>query len=232
MHQNLGFFATWLPGDPIEIGDVGVLVDGRFRRMSSLNELGIVYAEGGAGSAQNVQYTSTNGTKVGAVTSASAANFAKATIEIDFSADGAFIFHATGLRARRLQDLASVSSGILTCYDQGRWRKDWLLVETCHEAACATIIVSQDNSANLVLSAKADGLVSAISLADPKMNLEVSSSRGKLVHIVGGRALTPLYSCMRIQHRFFGEPTTAPVRGTASRGIPFERAEIRELLDA
>ena len=25
MHDKLGFFATWLPGDHVELGDVGVL---------------------------------------------------------------------------------------------------------------------------------------------------------------------------------------------------------------
>jgi hypothetical protein len=41
MHSNLGFFANWLPGDPIEVGDVGVLESGRFRRVVSLEDLGI-----------------------------------------------------------------------------------------------------------------------------------------------------------------------------------------------
>ena len=73
MHHNLGFYATWLPGDPIEIGDVGVLLDGRFRRLTSLTDLGISYDLSAAGTTQNVQYTSAKGAKVGAATSASAA---------------------------------------------------------------------------------------------------------------------------------------------------------------
>jgi hypothetical protein len=160
------------------------------------------------------------------------ANVAKGEIAIDFSADGAFVFHATSLRARRLQDLAPVGGGIRACYEQGRWRKEWLLIESYHEAACATIIVSQDRSANLVLTAKADGPIPTLSLADPKVSLEVSSSRGKLVHVVGGRGLKPLYSCLRIQSRFFGEPSLAPARGSASQTLDFERADIRELLGA
>lgn len=64
MHRNLGFFATWLPGDPIEIGDAGLLVEGRFRRLSSLSELGIRYTQSESTASQNLQYTSTEGTKI------------------------------------------------------------------------------------------------------------------------------------------------------------------------
>jgi hypothetical protein len=39
MHKNLGFFATWLPGDQLELGEAGVLKGGRFRKQSSLAEL-------------------------------------------------------------------------------------------------------------------------------------------------------------------------------------------------
>ena len=232
MHQNLGFFATWLPGDPIEVGDVGTLVDGRFRRASSLKELRVACVESDPGAAQSIEYTSTKGTKIGAAIGANAGGFMNAQIEINFSAEGAFVFHATGLRARRLQNLSEVSDAILVHYREGTWRKEWMLVEACHEATHATIIVSQDDLAAIVLSAKADSLIPAISLANPKLKLAVSSSRGKLLHFVGKRSMRPLYSCLSIQDRIFSEPSVAPARGTAGGIMAFRRPDIRELLDS
>jgi hypothetical protein len=32
MHNSVGFFATWLPGDILDLGDVGELKDGQFRK--------------------------------------------------------------------------------------------------------------------------------------------------------------------------------------------------------
>jgi hypothetical protein len=232
MHRNLGFFATWLPGDPIEIGDVGILVDGRFRRMLSLDDLGIPYTSSKVGAAQNVQYTSSKGTKIGAVTGASATGVARGEIAIDFAAEGAFVFQAAGLRARRLQELPVVGRSVLAAYEEGRWSKEWLLIESFHTANSARIIVSQDSSAGLVLTAKADNLASMLSLADPKIGLEVASSRGKLVHVVGGRELRPLYSCLRVQKPFLADPSMAPARGRATQTIEFERVQISDLLDA
>jgi hypothetical protein len=161
MHRNLGFFATWLPGDPIEIGDAGLLVEGRFRRLSSLSELGIRYTQSESTASQNLQYTSTEGTKIDPTIGGAVAGVAKAQIAISFSADGAFVFHATGLRVQRLQELTSVGRGVLAAYEKGRWRKEWLLVETLHLADCATIIVSQDSSAGLVLRAQISDLLDA-----------------------------------------------------------------------
>ena len=232
MHHNLGFYATWLPGDPIEIGDVGVLLDGRFRRLTSLTDLGISYDLSTAGTPQTVQYTSAKGTKVGAATSASVAGIAGVEINIEFSADGAFVFHATGLQASRLQELPAVGENVLAAYEKGHWRKEWLLIEAVHIADCATIIISQDSSASLVLTGSVSGPIAVLSLADPKARLDVSSSRGKLVHVVGGRALRPLYSCLRIEHSFFAEPLLAPARGEARRSIEFERAQLNDLLDS
>ncbi len=50
MHDRFGFLATWLPGDS---GDVGSLIGGRFRKVASLEELGIEVEEGKIGAPQD-----------------------------------------------------------------------------------------------------------------------------------------------------------------------------------
>jgi hypothetical protein len=234
MHGNLGFFATWLPGDPIEIGEVGVLEGGRFRRMSSLKELGIACDLSTGQSAQNVQYTSTQGTKITTSAGATATAVAKAEITIDFSREGAFVFHASGLRWQRLENRSAVAEEVVEAYKKDKWKKGWLLVEALHTAEQATIIVSEDSSAGLVLVASAEAPIAGVSLADPKIGLTVASTQGKIVHIVGGKGLHPLYSCLRLKDPLFGAPSVQPVRGSGVGGeeIPFTRPNIDELLNS
>src|SRR5262249_53468912 len=98
MYSNMGLFATWLPNDPVEVGDVGVLKEGRFTRLTSLAELNIQYRTRPAHATASLQYTSTESTKVTASAGAAVAPVAKAEIRIDFSRDGAFLFHAAGLK--------------------------------------------------------------------------------------------------------------------------------------
>jgi hypothetical protein len=235
MHDNLGFFATWLPGDRVEIGDAGVFENGRFRKMSSLSELDISWKESETGAAQNVQYTATEGAKLGMSAGVAAAGIAQAKIKIDFSREGAFMFHATGLQEHRLEDRSRVGNGVTDAFLKGRWKEEWLLIDAVHVADCATIIVSQDNSAGLVLAAEAQGAIVPVSLADPKVKLSVVSTRGRLIHVIAGQHLRPLYSCLRVKTSFWGDLSIAPVRGQRRPSFEqssFERPSIDELLQS
>jgi hypothetical protein len=212
MHDNLGFFATWLPGDPIEIGDAGVLKNGSFRRVGSLAELGIRFDVSEDSSTQDVKYTSTSGTKLAFSAGASVAGVAKTEITVDFSREGAFVFHASGLRTRRLSNRMEVARKLLAAFRAKKWQGNWLLVEALHTAERATIIVSEENSAGVSLAADA-ATIPSVSLADPKITLAVTSTRGKLVHVVGKQGLRPLYACLRVEDPLFGEPTVESVKG-------------------
>lgn len=236
MHDNLGFFPTWLPGDRIEIGDVGILEGGRFRKMTSLAELGIAQKTEAGAATQDVQYTSSHGTKIAFSAGAEATAVAKAEITVDFTSEGAFVFHASRLRPQYLENRAAVGQEILKVYNKGKgkWEEKWLLVEALHTAERATIIVSEDSSAGLVLVASAETPLSSISLVDPKVGLKIASTHGKVVHVIGGKGLHPLYSCLRVKDPLFGEPSVQPVRGAGAydNEVSFARPGIDELLDS
>lgn len=237
IHNNLGFFATWLPGDKIELGEAGLFEGGRFRKQSSLAELRIAYEASPKSSPQTLQYASTTGTKVD-LSAAVAAEvpLAKAEITIEFSREGAFLFHALNVRHMRIENRSAVAAAILSAYERGNWKKDWYMIESLHVAECATIIVSQDRSAGLVLSASTDVPLGSIPLADPKVDLTVSSTRGKLIHVISNRNLRPLYSCLRLKDQWFQSPSIVPVRGEIDHQMnwkeAFTRPAIDELLDS
>jgi len=69
--------------------------------------------------------------------------------------------------------------------------------------------------------------------ADPQVQLSVSSVKGKMVQVVGGRDLRPLYSCIKLKETWLGETQVVPVRGTArdAGALPIARAGIAELLN-
>lgn len=234
MHNNTGFFATWLPGDEIKIGDVGLFLDGRFRRMSSLKELGIPFTTSRGRSEQNVNYSSTHATKVSMGAGAEAIAVGKAEISIEFSQQGAFLFQASKLQLLELQNRASVGEQILQAYANKKWDSSWLLVESVHEAERATIIVSEDSSSGLVLAAKMDQALPSVSLVDPKVSLSVTSSRGKIMQLIGNEKLHPLYSCLRVKAPLFGQPSVQPVRGFRGPDAAeaLSRPGIAELLES
>lgn len=228
MHEKVGFFANWLPGDPLEIGAIGVLRDGRFRKESSLRDLKISCHEGEPGYPQDLHYTSSSGVKISSSAQASAVATANAEVAIEFSQEGAFIFQAVGLRSHQIENRAAVARGILRADEDNQWQGNWVLIDSVYMADCATIIVSESGGAGLVLAAKVGGTISAAALADPKLDVEVKSSRGRLVQVICERKLRPLYNCVHLAGGWF--PGTKKRLETRASGLA--AVGIDELLDS
>jgi len=232
MHHNLGFYATWLPGEAINVGDVGVLKGGRFRCLSSLRELGIRAVTAQTGTLVDVQYTSTRGTSISTSAGVNAV-VGSGQITIDFSDAGAFLFHAMQMRPTRLENRAEVSDDILHAYEIRKWEKEWLLIEAVHIAKSTTVVISEDSKARLVLSAEAKGPIASLPLADPNASFSVVSTQGRLFHTIGARELRPLYSCLRLDDPLLGRPTVLAVRGpNQGPGVVLSRPTIDELIDS
>jgi hypothetical protein len=235
MHANVGFFCTWLPGDPISLGDVGILENGRFRRQTTLTELGVKLTGTVKGSPQNLQYTSKSGTMVSVRAAAEvvAPLPASAEIEIKFGHQGAFLFHASNVTNEDLENRLAIVASITSLHSKGIWSEKWYLVESVYTADCATIIISEDSSARLVIGASSSVALGALPLADPDVHLTVSSSSGKMVQVVAGRDLKPLFSCSRLKETWLGDTKVVPVRGVArDRGKILARAPIEDLLNS
>jgi hypothetical protein len=220
----------------MELGAVGVLKEGRFRHEATLGDLGIKIETEVAGSPQTLKYTSTSGTSIENTAGAGMPGPAiKAEISIEFSSEGAFVFDATNVQHTRILNRFEVADQILAAYLRDRWRKEWYVVESVRSAQMATIIVSQDRSAGLVLSARSELPIASTALADPKVHLSVSATRGKIVQILAAENLNPLYSCLRVKDPIIGQPRVSPVLGKKKPGESLERfarPRIDELLNS
>jgi len=234
MHKNVGFFATWLPSSAIELGDFGVLEGGRFRRIGSLKELGIPSSEVREGTPENMTYAASADRKAGASVEASGAvPVAQGELSIRFSRQGGYVFEAASIRSIEIANRLELAERILDVYKQQRWQREWLLVDAMYIASAATVIVSEDNSSEIVLKASSNAPLGALPLADPKLGLTVTSSTGKIVHVIAQSNLKPLYSCLRVRDPIIGSPSVEPVRGIAQQSRqPLARPGIDELLES
>ncbi|MBN8487162.1 MAG: hypothetical protein J0M20_05480 [Burkholderiales bacterium] len=232
MYENFGFFATWLPGDPIEVGDVGVFEEGRFRREARLSDFQIPCQVEVADNASDVQFTSRNGVQLSTSAGASAGAVGELRMSIQFTGDGAFLFHASGLKVHRLGNRPEVTAAVLGLYERKRWKKEWLIVEAVHTAARTTVLISEDKAAKVELAAKSElpVPVPVASLATPDAKVQVTASEGKVFQSIGASNQHPLYACLRVKDPFFGPVDLAPFRGPDDTGRFLERPSISELL--
>jgi len=217
MHNNVGYFATWLPANTVKLGDFGVVEGGGFRRLGSLSELGIPNSDAREGPPQDMSYSASAKRTTGASAGVGAVvPSVKAEVSITFTGAGGYVFEAVGVRSLEIGDRLATCERILDAYRRQRWEKEWLLIDSVCKAASATILVSLDSSSEVVLKASGDIPLGPLPLADPKLGLTVSSSSGRIVQLVAKSDLTPLYSCMKIRIPLFESASVMPVRGTGS----------------
>jgi len=235
MHRNLGYFATWLPTSILELGDIGVWEGGRFRKVASLTELGLGTGAIREGNSENMSYSASAKRSMGVSAGASSTvPLGSAELSIQFSSQGGFVFDATGVRNIEIAERIQLGEKMLQAYRQGHWQKEWMLVEAMYRADSATIIVSEDSSSEIVLKAEANVPLGTLPLSDPKVGLNVSSTSGKIVHVVAAGGLSPLYSCLKVDKPIFSDAKVVPVLGlSGAKGSEvLSRPSIADLLDS
>jgi hypothetical protein len=231
MHDNIGFFATWLPGDHLEVGDVGTFESGRFRKHASLSEFGLTLRVEKKGSPQNLQYTSRSGTNISINLDAAAdvGVSGSAKIAIEFNQQGAFVFQAANVQKIELADKLRLADNIIKIE---KWNLNWYIIDSIHIADCASIIISEDDAAGITLRANVDGDLGPVPLADTAVQFSVSSSNGRMLQVVAGRDLCPLFSCIKVKETWFSGRKIVPVRGQSSGldQVPFVQPRISDIL--
>lgn len=235
MHNNLEFFATWLPATRIQLGDFGTFEAGSFRTVGTLEELGIKYGSSEKGTPYSLSYSAgTERTVGGTAEASSTVPIVSSQVSIRFTKAGGYVFEATGVRNVELTDRMALATKILESYAKNEWKKGWFLVDGLCEAASATIIVSEDASSEIVFNATANVPLGSLPLANPKLGLTISSQSGRIVHVVAEKNLTPLYTCLRVYDPVFGTASLHPARDAQSSAtsVPMVRVNIDDLLNS
>jgi len=247
MHSKLSLFATWLPGDRIDLGDVGTFRDGKFIKQRSISDLSaqsadtISISEESAGNPQDLHFESTSGTKVSFSTGASAAG-GRAEIKLEFSERGAFILQSAAVRRTRIGNRHELEAWVLARFDESKWNEDWYVIDEIYDSACTTVIVCLGDSASLTLTGKIPAITAGIiPLANPSVSLSVAAQSGQFVRILTKADARPLYACSKVNTRWFRDSTFEPQDfdfmkpssgGPVRRENTLKPAKIDELLDS
>jgi hypothetical protein len=237
INDALGFHATWLPADRIELGEFGTFKEGRFRKAGRLSDLGVEVTSSEASLPQPLLYNSASGTKIAlGVKAGIAVPAASGAVSLDFTESGACVFQAEGVRQRRIENRMAISQAIIELWKKEKWNKDWHLVEDLYTAACATIVVSLDHQASVVLSASAQGLpITTTALANVGANFSVAHQDGRLVTVVGARDCSPLFRSARLKTGWFSDPELAgvpPAEGEGEGEPRWIATDIEDVIDS
>ncbi len=236
LYTKFGYRATWLPGTPLKLGDVGVINDHVFTRLAGLNDLGIQWKERSDPSAEDLFYQSTSGITMAfklagePVPAGSGLLEAKAGVSITFERQAAVIFAAKGCRVPSIENQIAVGEEIKKLYKAGKWDRQYYVVTEVVNAETFTALVSESGGGKLELIAEGALPQGAVGLADLKANFHVARSQSMHTQTIAQEALTPLFRVRRLARPWYVLPLRFQASGVDPLALtPAAQIDLNEL---
>jgi hypothetical protein len=201
VHKQFGFYATWLPGSLIEVGEIGVLRDGVFVHTAHLRDFGVKFRRKTL-DAPSMRYASEGGVKFTASAKGStdkvvsAIAKADAGLKIAFKKKGALVFVLDPATDDRIEDVDAITKWMDgAIYHDKTLPKDHIVVSHVRRAGGGVVAMAQDEGAEVQLKGGADLGSGTVTLAKVSGKFElVSANATEFVSIPRGRSgMTPVY---------------------------------------
>jgi hypothetical protein len=210
VHGEFGYFATWLPTLKTNLGDVGIIRDGIFETIGTLQDFDITAPLPVDHHVGEVEFTSAGGVSVefkgggeAAPTGSATSGMATASFLISFSRADAILFQASGCKNSTLSNIKEVADQILSRYREGIWPPDHVFMTEVVSCEAATILISSGANAHISLTARGELSQGRVKLANANAELSVNSYSAIGTSIIGARGLTPLFRAAGIKKAFF-----------------------------
>lgn len=230
IHRQLERLATWLPGDRITLGDVGLLTKGGFRKETHLDALELPFSREDSGVRQRLSCSSTSHVSLGERVEADVAAQASGRATIELSRSGAVVFEARDVRHERIANPAELSAPIQALREADKWQRAWVLIDQVWHVGQGSVLVALSDrvAASFAFDVDAGPQLDAFARSSADLGFAVDS--GEVVGEIGATDFTPLYTARKL--RFFGGELS-PIRskdGTEDEALT--RASVDDLLSS
>jgi hypothetical protein len=216
-HHFKTLYATWLPNEPLQIGDIGLLQDNLFVRTGDIKtDFGISFdVREFADQKATYEYSSSDSTSIKFNAKGSTGPSGppvKASLEIDFSSKNSVFFNAAECVPQSLKDQIALGNAVMDLFKAGKWDANYAVITSLLKAGSTTVIVSGSESSSIVLEAQSDS-VQQINLGDASIGLQIQHESNVAYKVVTQASLTPLLGLSKVQHKFFGGDHFGPKYG-------------------
>lgn len=228
LYREFGYFPTWEPDMQLKLGDIGILRNNEFTRISSLSDEKINFRTKTDSTIGDLEYQTPG--KVSVITTVGtrletekegrrerevAFREGEFGIVVQFKDYNAVFFNGRGIKTLSIENQSQVGNEIIKRYKDGRWNKDFVVITELVTADCATILVSNSNVGRLDLLSKDSIHASRVDLANPKAKFETAFMKDIHTKLICARDLTPLFRIKGIKSHFSITPQLA-MRGVTA----------------
>lgn len=210
--EQFGYLATWLPSTPLALGDIGILRNNQFTKISNLSDFGIQFEIEPDETKSDIEHSSKGAVSITTKASGTVAPQGSALAEVDagitveFSKENAILFKANGTTSPSIKDQIALGKTIIDLYKEGKWDKDWSVITEKVDAESATILISSSSSGKIELKAKGEIKAAKLDIADAALGFELTFSKDLSTKIIGEESLTPLFKASKVNSRLFNPP--------------------------
>jgi len=215
IRKELGYFPSWPPNAPYQLGDIGQVVNGGFSYVTSLENLGIPFTPRIGRKGESWEHSSHDSVSwtfkaAGQTLPGVGLPEAEAGVQIEFSSAGACVFHATDVTVHLIADQNALSKEIVKLFtrqpDGERvWQKDWFVVTEVVTAGATTVLIADSDKAGLDISFGGAVPTDPAPLAKLGGGVHVVDERGKVTKFLAKDGLTPLIKLKRVRQTLLGE---------------------------
>lgn len=213
LKKKFGYYATWNPGVPLSLGDIGIMKKNVFTRIGGLEDFNINFEIRPDLTKSPLEHSTQGSVIITTKLSGTAAPLDSSLTELDagiiveFKKENSTYFKAINTTTPSIKNTIELGERIIELYKEGKWNKDWMIITELVEAESATIIIS--NNSNSKIELKANGNIGAmnIDIADAGFQFSPQFTRGLDTNIISAEGLTPLFKIMGIKTSWFTPPS-------------------------
>ena len=196
------YHANWLPGDPRQLGDYGVLDNGIFIPKGNIRNLGISFDT--IEDPNLDQHTFLAGKDVNLEFNAAGTvpGVANASAKVKMKNAWSVFFHAIGGNSSRVKNKVELEAQILDFYrnNRDRWKRRYVVVTDLIEAGRTIVAVSSSSNAEIIVEAKGEADI-FIDLQDSSIEIKLGSSSNVGYQIIGDSGMDVLLGFSRIHRK-------------------------------
>lgn len=218
MKRKFGYFATWNPGLPLELGDIGIMKNNIFNKISNIKNFNITFEIVQDSTTMDLEHFSKGSVEIatklaGKIPPAgSVLTTLEAGVIVEFNKEKSTLFKANNTTTNSIDDGIKLGNEILKLYKQGKWNKKWVVINELIKAENSTIIISNASNGKIELKANANVDLPNIDIADASFDFTTQFSRGLETKFITTNNLTPLFKIMGIKTKFLStNPDFEPV---------------------
>lgn len=228
MNAKFGYLATWSPGSPLALGDVGFYENNIFRQVTTLANLGIPFTSRLDSSPDDRECTSGSDLRVvikgsGEILADSKLLQADVGIRVEFGSTNAFLFRGVGCIENSIDDKHAVQKEVIARYEAKDWNEDWVIVDEVVECQSGRVMISQTSTAIVEFKGKGGANLSGWELANLGASVEVVNKTGSTFDTSATGGMTPLFRASRLRRKFLSSKAeVGAVRSLAPRAVRAE----------